>query len=93
MEPRSKRLEKTSRLVLVAGFGFLMGGIMLLALYLSDRSPEALFFGIMYLAFSAIPFAEYGRIHRLAVKEELREYFDSRLSEVIAEIRKLRSRD
>ena len=87
MEP--KRLEKTSRLALAAGFGSLMCAVMLFALYLSVGSPEALFFSIMYLAFSAIPLTEYGRLHRLAVKEELREYVDKRFDEVIAEIRKL----
>jgi hypothetical protein len=94
MEPRSKRLEKTSRLALAMGFGLLMIGVMMLSFFLAKHieSSELLFFSIMFMAFSSMYFAEYGRVHRLAVKEELREYIDSRLNEVIVEIRKLETK-
>jgi len=77
MEPRSKRLEKNSRLVLAMGFGLLATGVMILGFFLAKHveSSELLFFGIMFMAFSSIYFAEY---HRLVVKEELRKYIDRR---------------
>ena len=93
MEPRSKRLEKTSRLALAMGFGLLMIGVMMLGFFLAKpESSELLFFSVMSMASSSMYFAMHGRVHRLAVKEELREYVDKRFDEVIAEIRKRRTK-
>jgi len=91
MEPRSKRLAKNAKYVLAMGIGLLMTSIMLLGFYLKKcaESCEPLFFSVMFLAYALISFVMYGSIHRRAVKESLREYIDSRLSEVIAEIRTL----
>jgi len=85
MEPRSKRLEKTSRLALAMGFGLLMIGVMMLGFFLAKyvESSELLFFSVMFMAFSSMYFAVHGRVHRLAVKEEMREYIDRRLNEVV----------
>jgi len=91
MEPRSKRLVRNAKNVLAMGIGLLMTSIMLLSFYLAKPVAELLFFSVMFLAYALISFVMYGSIHRRAVKEELREYIDSRLSEVIAEIRKLQT--
>jgi len=94
MEPRSKRLEKTSRLALAMGFGLLMIGVMMLGFFLAKHveSSELLFFSVMFMASSSMYFAMHGRVHRLAVKDELREYVDKRFDEVIAEIRKCQTK-
>jgi hypothetical protein len=46
MEPRSKRLDKDSRLALAMGFGLLMNGVMMLGFFLAKHveSSELLFF-------------------------------------------------
>jgi len=94
MEPRSKRLVRNAKYVLAMGIGLLMTSIMLLGFYLAKpvESSELLFFSVMFLAYALISFVMYGSIHRRVVKEELREYIDSHLSEVIAEIRKLQTK-
>jgi len=76
------------------GIGLLMTSVMPLGFYLAKpvESSELLFFSVMFLAYTLISFVMYGSIHRCAVKEELREYIDGRLSEVIAEIRKLQTK-
>ncbi len=82
MEPRSKRLVKTAKLLLVMSFGLLMTGAMLLALFLAELKPvlggstALLFFGALLAAFSFLYHLEYIRIQLLAVREALREYID-----------------
>ena len=94
MEPRSKRLAKNAKYALSMGFGLLMTSVMMLGFYLAKpvESSEPLFFSILFLAYALISFVMYGSIHRRAVKEELRRYIDRRLDEVIAEIRKLQTK-
>jgi len=94
MELRSKRLVRNAKYVLAMGIWLLMTSIMLLGFYLKKyaESCELLFFSVMFLAYALISFVMYGSIHRRVVKEELREYIDSRLNEVIAEIRKLQTK-
>ena len=88
MEPHSKRLAENAKYVLAMGIGLLMTSIMLLGFYLTKSvESEPLFFSVMFLAYALISLVMYGSIHRRAVKEELREYIDGRLSEVVAEIR------
>ncbi len=82
MEPRSKRLAKTAKLLMAMSFGLLMTGVMLLAFFLADLKPVIgesvafLFFSALLAAFSFLYFLQYMRLQCLAIKETLREYID-----------------
>jgi hypothetical protein len=94
-ESKSKRIIERAKLIEFVGFAYLMGGIVLAGLSLSPNLPlqnarAALFFSIFLAAFSFLSFVEYLRAYVLAAKEQLREYLDTRLNEIAAEIRRLR---
>jgi len=79
MEPRSKRLAKTAKLLMAMSFALLMTSVMLLALFLATVKPligesaVLLFFSALLAAFSFLYYMQYVRIQCLAVKEALRE--------------------
>ncbi len=83
MEPRSKRLAKTAKLMAMS-FGLLVTSVMLLALFLDAVKPVVgvsavlLFFGALLAAFSFLYYLQYIRLQFLAVREELRECLATR---------------
>jgi hypothetical protein len=87
MESRSRRLDKTAKLLMAMSFGFLIISVMLLAFFLGALKPAVgesialLFFSALFAAFSFLYFMYYVRLQCLAVKETLREYLDARLPE------------
>ncbi len=78
MEPRSKRLAKTAKLLMAMSFGLLMTSIMLLAFFLAELKPvlgestALLFFSALLAAFSYLYYLQYIRLQFLAIREELR---------------------
>ncbi len=81
MEPRSKRLVKTAKLLFVMSFGLLMTGAMLLVLFLESVvgvSAVLLFFSVLLAALSFLYYLQYVRLQFLAIKEELRECLATR---------------
>jgi hypothetical protein len=84
MEPRSKRLAKTAKLLMAMSFGLLMTSVMLLAVFLAELKPilgesvGLLFFSALLAAFSFLYHLQYVRLQCLAVKEALREHIDER---------------
>ena len=82
MEPRSKRLTKTAKLLMAMSFSLLMSGVLLLALFLATVKPAIgefvglLLFSALLAAFSFLYYLEYVRLQHLAVKEVLREYIN-----------------
>ncbi len=79
MEPRSRRLAKTAKLLMAMSFALLMSGVLLLAFFLAELKPTLggsaalLFFSALLAAFSYLYYLEYVRIQFLATREELRE--------------------
>jgi hypothetical protein len=82
MEPRSKRLAKTAKLLLAASFGLIMSSVMLLAFFLdavkhiTGGSAVLLFFSALLAAFSFMYYMQYVRLQCLAAMEALRERID-----------------
>jgi len=82
MEPRSKRLTKTARLLMGTSFGLIMTSVMLLAFFLdtvkhiTGGSAVLLFFSALLAAFSFMYYMQYVRLQCLAAVEALREHID-----------------
>jgi membrane protein YdbS with pleckstrin-like domain len=79
MEPRSKKLTKTAKLLMAMSFSLIAASVVLLALFLTTVKPAVggsavlLFFSA---AFSFLYHMQYVRLQCLAVKEALREYVE-----------------
>ena len=84
MEPRSKRLAKTAKLLMAMSFGLLMTSVMLLAMFLAAVKPligesvALLFFSALFAAFSFLYYLQYMRLQCLAAVEALRGHIGER---------------
>jgi hypothetical protein len=87
---RSERFGGEARLLFALSLLLYLLGAMIIVGYIIDNAAPEIAFGVMNLAMWILVYMGYSHFRHEAVKEELREYLDSRLNEVINEIRQLR---